>query len=152
MSLAKSLDQIHRHLTNLWTGTSNRPAGLTYSEYEYLCAIERLDGEQLSNMKDNKSSEEDHGHHLQDLVDILGIKKASASTAIAKLEKKGLVNRFPCQYDARAQHIILTNKASAMLRKEEIIYEALSDKIKETLSPEEFKAFASSLDKICNRL
>ncbi|MEH6631532.1 MAG: MarR family winged helix-turn-helix transcriptional regulator [Halopseudomonas aestusnigri] len=183
MSLTRSLERLHRQLTDLWSDTSDRPCELTHSEYGYLRAIERLDGEQLARAagefvpevvqagkldvsargklsvpKDNDAEGNDlhssdpkpgdMGHHLQDLVALLKVRKASASVAIAKLEKRGLICRFACQYDARAQHIVLTDKGKENLRAEEVIYEAATSRIKNILTPEELSVLESCLSKI----
>ncbi len=178
MSLPRSLERLHRQLTDLWSDTSDRPCELTHSEYGYLRAIERLDGEQLAraagefvpevvhagkpggnargklsipklgdpHISDPNSG--DIGHHLQDLVALLKVRKASASVAIAKLEKRGLICRFACQYDARAQHIVLTDKGKESLRAEEVVYEAATARIENLLTPEELSALKSCLSKI----
>lgn len=148
MSLQKSLDQLHRNLSRLWSDITKRPGGLTYSEYEYLRGIERLDGDMLA--RDDLGPEEDHGHHLQDIVAVLGVNKASASIAIGKLEKKGLVERFPCQYDARAQHILLTQQGRDSLRQEEVVYRDLIHRIETRLTDDERAVFEAALKKITN--
>ncbi|WP_259781673.1 MarR family winged helix-turn-helix transcriptional regulator [Aestuariispira ectoiniformans] len=133
MTLIQSLDHLHRLLSHSWSRGGVRPGQLSHSEYEYLRALQRLNGGQLANDGD----EDHHGAHLNNLADILGVRKASASAAVAKLEKRGLVDRFPCQYDARAQHVVLTQKAEDALRYEAIVYEDLARKIEKVLSPEE---------------
>jgi DNA-binding MarR family transcriptional regulator len=149
---------LHRHLNRAWADSSDRPAILSYSEYEYLRAIERLDGAQIARAEASEDDSEDdetggrhddhHGHHLQDLVDILGVQKASASAAIAKLEKRGLVERFPCQFDARAQHVMLTNKARLNLRTEETVYTNIAAKLASKLDPRELNALTTALEKV----
>ena len=183
VSLAQSLEQLHRQLTDLWADTDVRPCELTFSEYGYLRAIERLDGAQLARAAgefvpdvgpvgkpgggargkaseqkpddpqagDTKSSDpklSDIGHHLQDVVTLLKVRKASASVAIAKLEKRGLISRFSCQYDARAQHIILTDKGKESLRAEEVIYKAAAARVEKLLTSEELNMLESNLSKI----
>ncbi|KLN61706.1 hypothetical protein WH96_05135 [Kiloniella spongiae] len=154
MSLTHSLDQFHRYLTCLWTDISERPNALTCSEYGYLRAIERLDGDKLANAGGGEEScghsdgTSGMGHHLQDIVELLKIKKASASVAITKLEKRGLIERFQCQHDARAQHIVLTEKAEEYLREEEAVYEASAKDIAKVLTADELKAFKVCLAKI----
>ncbi|WP_162938117.1 MarR family winged helix-turn-helix transcriptional regulator [Kiloniella sp. EL199] len=147
MSLTNSLDQFHRYLTCLWTDISDRPNALTCSEYGYLRAIERLDGDKLAQGEGCRRSD-GHGHHLQDIVELLKIKKASASVAVTKLEKRGLIERFQCQHDARAQHIVLTEKARKYLREEEAIYKTSAKDIAKVLTVDELKAFEASLAKI----
>lgn len=156
MSLAQSLDEMHRQLARAWSDKSARPGILSYSEYEYLRAIERLDGAQIAASDvpaniDNHSDAaptEHHGHHLQDLADVLGVQKASASVAIAKLEKRGLVERFPCQFDARAQHVMLTNKARLNIRTEQTVYTKLAAQFASALDPIELNTLTTALEKV----
>ncbi len=115
MKFAKVLENIHRAVNRQWVRDGAR-VGLSHSEFEYLRAIHEREAEKVC--CDN------HGHHLQDVVATLGIKKASASAMIVKLEKRGLVERLQCRMDARAQHIILTRKGVEFLRLGEQIYEA----------------------------
>ncbi|RED53998.1 MarR family winged helix-turn-helix transcriptional regulator [Aestuariispira insulae] len=150
MSLEQSLDQLYRYLGRLWNDPAKRPGKLSHSEYEYLRGIERLDGDKIAKTGSH-SDVSDDGHHLQDLVAVLGVNKASASVAVAKLEKKGLVQRFPCQFDARAQHIVLTPLARACLTQEEVVYQEAVDRINATLTPEEQAQLAICLDKITGR-
>ncbi|MEM7444238.1 MAG: MarR family transcriptional regulator [Pseudomonadota bacterium] len=125
---------------------------MSYSEYEYLRAIERLDGAQVAMNDADAKHASQGGHHLQDLVEVLGVQKASASVAIAKLEQRGLVKRFPCQRDARAQHVVLTDKAKDHLRQEETVYTDAATRIKNLLKPNELKALKGTLAKIQDRL
>lgn len=151
MSLEQSLDQLYRYLGGLWNDPAKRPGKLSHSEYEYLRGIERLDGDKVAktgSQRDAAGPHGDEGHHLQDLVAVLGVNKASASVAVAKLEKKGLVQRFPCQFDARAQHIVLTPLARACLTQEEAVYREAVDRIEAALKPEEQAQFKMFLEKI----
>lgn len=73
--------------------------------------------------------EDAHGQHLQDIVTALGVTKASASAMVGKLEGRGLVQRFQCQQDARAQHIILTGTGQALWTTGLSVYENLEARI-----------------------
>ena len=146
MPLEQSLDRLYRYLGRLWSDPSKRPGKLSHSEYEYLRGIERLDGDKIA--RSEVMEAEDHGHHLQDLVAVLGVNKASASVAIGKLEKRGLVQRFPCRFDARAQHIVLTPLARACLSQEEVVYSDLAARIDKVLTAEEKAGFLHCLEKI----
>ncbi len=152
MALARSLDHLYRHFARVWADDTARPGLLSYSEYEYLRAIERLDGAQVTIRDADDGHAGQAGHHLQDLVAVLGVQKASASVAIAKLEQRGLVKRFPCQRDARAQHVVLTDKARDHLRQEETVYRETADRIERLLTPDELKTLEATLAKVQDRL
>lgn len=147
MSLADALDLIHHHLTRRWSAPSTQSGDLSYSEYAYLRALERLDGAQIAGTPEAGAADH-HGHHLQDLAAVLGVNKASASAAVAKLEKRGLIARFRCQYDARAQHIVLTETARGCLRRAQTLYEATAARIEARLTPAEAAALTQALNKI----
>ena len=115
MKFARVLENIHRAVNRQWAVDGAR-LGLSHSEFEYLRAIKEREAEKVCG--------DDHGQHLADVVSAMGIKKASASAMIVKLEKRGLVERLPCRMDARAQHILLTEKGQEYLRVGEKIYEA----------------------------
>ena len=149
MSVAQSFDLLHRHLSRLWTDDTARPGSLSYSEYSYLRALERLDGAQVAraDLSPDQNDGTHHGPHLQDLVEVMGVQKASASAAVAKLQKSGLVERFACQFDARAQHITLTQKAHEHLRTEQAVYDVLTAQFAARLTPNEMNALETLLIK-----
>ncbi|MEX3011288.1 MarR family winged helix-turn-helix transcriptional regulator [Hoeflea sp. TYP-13] len=115
MKFARVLEDIHRAIHRQWIVDGAR-LGISHSEFEYLRAIKDREGEKVCG--------DGHGQHLQDVVAAMGIRKASASAMIVKLEKRGLVERVPCRMDARAQHILLTEKGMEFLQLGEGIYEA----------------------------
>ncbi len=115
MKFSQVLENIHRAVNRQWARDGAR-IGLSHNEFEYLRAIHEREAEKVC--CDN------HGHHLQDVVATLGIRKASASAMIVKLENRGLVERLQCRVDARAQQIILTRKGVEYLRLGEQVYEA----------------------------
>lgn len=141
MSHAQTLESLHRRLARLWVAPSNRPGDLSFSEYEYLRAIERLDGAQVA-----ASTDDHHGQHMQDLAAVLGVKKASVTAAISKLERRGLVKRFPCQIDARAQHVVLTDAACTALAQEAVVYESLGAWVKKHKLEKALDALAAALE------
>ena len=151
MALARLLERTHRYLTNAWTIADAGTGGLTHSEYEYLRALERLDGAQVAKSQVGTQAGDDghDGHHLRDLTVVLGVRKASASVAVAKLEKRGLIQRFPCEFDARAQHFVLTKQAQSGLRaQEEAVYGVAAAKVESLLSRDEQATLCSLLRKI----
>ncbi|WP_377191738.1 MarR family winged helix-turn-helix transcriptional regulator [Ruegeria meonggei] len=130
MKLARLIELAHRQGHRQWAKASGK-LGMTHSEYEYLRAIK--DQEATKTDKDN------HGQHLQNVVDDMGVRKASASAMVLKLEERGLVVRFPCQYDARAQHIMLTEQGQNLLSSSEQIYEAAAKELLEELSEDDVR-------------
>lgn len=149
--LENQLDQLHRYLSGLWSKDTQRPGQLSYSEYEYLRAIERLDGARVDGIEAHEGYRQ--GHHLQSIVAVLGVQKASASAAIARLEKRGLIKRFPCQFDSRAQHVMLTPEGETLLREEaEAVYGAAAKCLFETLTYAETAALQSALEKLTHKI
>ena len=122
--LAKKLQKVHQSCHRAWA-KSARDLGLSFSEFEYLSAVQE--------QADLQRYEDKHGQHLQDIVDALGVTKASASTMIAKLEAQGLVTRFQCMMDARAQHIILTPQGQMTLARGTRLYEQLAQRFEKDL-------------------
>lgn len=102
------LRHIHRLCHRAWADHAAQ-LGLSFSEFEYLSVIH--DEEERMRIEDG------HGQHLQDIVSVLGVAKASASAMISKLEARGLVGRFQCRQDARAQHIVLTEQGQALMQR-----------------------------------
>lgn len=130
--IAGLLQTLHRLSHRAWAREAVR-LGLSYSEFEYLSAVQ----EEARTMF---LGEDVHGQHLHNVVDRLGVSKASASAMISKLAERGLIERIPCQMDARAQHIILTEAGADLLRTGEGVYEAvardLSDEVAAALRGE----------------
>lgn len=120
---AKLLQKIHRTTSQVWAQKA-KETGLTQSAFDYLSAVQE--------QADLQRFEDRHGQHLQDIVDALGVSKASASTMISKLEQQGLVERMQCQQDARALHIVLTARGQVLLAQGNKIYEAVSQEINAT--------------------
>jgi DNA-binding MarR family transcriptional regulator len=125
MKFARVLENIHRAVNRQWALDGPRH-GLSQSEFEYLRTIH--EGEAVKRCGD------DRGQHLRDVVTAMGIRKASASTMIVKLERRGLVERKPCRMDARAQHIVLTQKGVDFLQLGEKVYEAAAGALRAEFS------------------
>lgn len=127
--LAKKLQKVHQACHRAWAKAA-RDLELSFSEFEYLSAVQE--------QADLQRFEDKHGQHLQDIVDALGVTKASASTMISKLEARGWVTRFQCMMDARAQHIVLTPEGQVKLARGARVYEQIAtqinDEIGDTLS------------------
>ena len=66
-----------------------------------------------------------HRQYMQDLAAVLSVKKATVRTAGSKLAQRRLVDHFPRELDAQAQHVFLTAKARAALAQEAVMHDAL---------------------------
>lgn len=128
MDLAEFVELVHRHAHRRWNALGT-DAGVSYSEFEYLSAIKDQEA--------RKTDKNDHGQHLQDVVDEMGVRKASASVMVVKLEERGWVRRVPCQYDARAQHILLTPEGEARLAAGRTVYGSVVQAVRAELSEAE---------------
>ena len=136
MILADFVERIHRQAHRQWAQAGS-PHGLTLSVFEYLRAIraqERM-----------KTDRNDHGQHLQDVVVQMGVSKASASAMVLKLEEAGLVRRVPCQMDARAQHILLTEAGRQKLAVGESIFAKTAEAVLSDFSDTEREELAALL-------
>ncbi|MES0882450.1 MarR family winged helix-turn-helix transcriptional regulator [Roseibium sp. SCP14] len=133
LDLAGFIELVHRHAHRHWSAMA-ADAGVSYSEFEYLSAIK--------DQEYRKTDRHDHGQHLQDVVEAMGVRKASASVMVVKLEERGWVRRVPCQYDARAQHILLTGEGEARLEKGRTIYATVVQAVLSELNETERRALA----------
>ena len=137
MKPSKLIERAHRHAHREWIKQGPK-LGLTHSEFEYLSAIR--DQEAM------KADENDHGQHLHDVVAEMGVKKASASAMVVKLEERGLVHRVPCQYDARAQHILLTPKGQDVLALGDQVYDAAAHALMSEWTDEQVEVLVAALN------
>ncbi|WP_299425599.1 MarR family transcriptional regulator [uncultured Shimia sp.] len=122
--LAKKLQKVHQSCHRAWT-KAGQDLDLSFSEFEYLSAVQE--------QADLQRYEDKHGQHLQDIVEALGVTKASASTMISKLEARNLVSRFQCMMDARAQHIVLTPEGQMKLARGARVYEQIATQFEKDL-------------------
>lgn len=86
--------------------------------------------------------------YQKDIETEFQIKRSTASTLLASMEKNGLITRRSVDHDARLKQVILTDKA----RKMHEIFLVTAKKVEENLvrglSDEELRNFFSTLDKI----
>lgn len=141
MTLAELFAAIHRQTHRQWA-EEGPAAGLTLAEYEYLRAI--------GLQEQKKTDKDDHGQHLQHVVALMQVSKASASTMVLKLEAAGLVKRFPCQMDARAQHIVLTASGREKCLRGEAIFAAAAEVVLSGLSEGERSALEGAFAHVAN--
>lgn len=128
LETAQLLRKAQRLISREWT-LAQKEIGLTQSEHDYLSAV--FEQEALQRFADRNGDH--HGQHLQDIVEALGVSKASASAMMTKLEKRGLVTRRVCFMDARAQHIILTQEGQALLTQGNAVYHRVAGLMKDDL-------------------
>ncbi|GHB33628.1 hypothetical protein GCM10007094_23000 [Pseudovibrio japonicus] len=139
MKLEKLVEVFHRLAHREWAKQSGQ-LGLTHSEYEYLRAIKDQEA--------RKVDKKEHGQHLQDVVDAIGVKKASASSMVVKLEERGLVERVPCRYDARAQHILLTRAGQNLLNQGDNIYSTVVQAFLQDLPAKDALEFKRAISRV----
>ncbi|SDZ95934.1 MarR family winged helix-turn-helix transcriptional regulator [Microbulbifer marinus] len=147
MSLDRSLMNLQRILSQAWNqAAGDRREGLSSNEFEYLLCVYIAE----SGRPEPGSGEHDDSSHLSALAAEMQVQKSSASVMVNKLEKRGLIRRVTCRYDARAQHILLTEQGRELfLRTRESVYSALANSIAERLDPDEYRALERILDKVC---
>lgn len=136
MTLARSLEALHRHFLQVWMKSAGQ-VGLSYSEFEYLRAVDA----QMQDPGDDDS----HGQHLTEIVATMGVQKASASAMVIKLEKRGLVERVPCQFDARAQHILLTADGEKLLASGRMLYADIAKRLCANVGDEDLRTVERAL-------
>ena len=134
MTIPRILEELHRLAHRQWA-KSTAELGVSHSQFEYLRAIEVEQTE--------RTDEFDHGQHLHDVVTTVGVKKASASAMVVKLEQRGLVERVPCQFDARAQHILISKSGADRLREGETVYERAADELRASVGDEAYASLAT---------
>ncbi|WP_305856701.1 MarR family winged helix-turn-helix transcriptional regulator [Balneatrix alpica] len=124
------LIQLHRQLSRAW----GEETELSYSEFEYLSLVEIASAE----LPERPSAEHDDRTHLSALAAEMQVQKSSASLMVNKLEKRGLVQRVQCRYDARAQHILITATGQQLLaRSRSRVYQPLLQALQRQLSTEQ---------------
>ncbi len=146
IQLSESLEHLQRHLARSWergadSGGKRLPS---HSEYEYLRAVDTLDNKWPTSLPDDAGD----GHHISEVAAEMAVRKASASAMVQKLEKRGMLHRVACRYDARAQHVMLTDEGRALLNGGHEVYGRAAARIKEQLDPEEYRALERALAKV----
>ncbi|WP_018692172.1 MarR family winged helix-turn-helix transcriptional regulator [Algicola sagamiensis] len=144
MNVSEQLLLLHRLLNKSWNAEE---LDLSYNEFEYLHCIhvaEQVDPDEYDMQHDDST-------HLSSLANDLQVKKSSVSVMLNKLEKRGLTQRVTCRYDARAQHILTTEKGREYLAKAaQSIYETKEQQLKQKLEPQEFEQLNQLLHKVLN--
>ncbi|WP_038174200.1 MULTISPECIES: MarR family winged helix-turn-helix transcriptional regulator [Vibrio] len=133
MSLERNLIELERFCAKAWRVYAQEDplARLSFNEYDYLRVIEGYP----------------QGMRITDLALEMRVTKPSASTMVARLEKKGLVKRIDCAEDARAKRVMLTEQVIKDLSKEQGVYKAISEQLKRKLDQQEVQQLKALLDK-----
>ena len=108
MNLEDGLIKLQRMIARTWDSQAfdSKENSLSYSEFEYMLCVHTAENSEF----DPESVEHDDSSHLSTLAAEMQVQKSSASLMVNKLENRELIYRTTCQYDARAQHILLTEK------------------------------------------
>lgn len=89
---------------------------------------------------------------LKDIVTRLDIPSSTLTSAINRLEKRGLLQRLISQRDRRSYGLELTPLGWEIKREHEKVDRMLTDKVLEALASEEAHTFVELLNKVCQRL
>jgi DNA-binding MarR family transcriptional regulator len=148
MNLEDSLIKFQRIISRTWDIQTfdNKENNLSYSEFEYLLCVHIAENAEI----DPESDKHDDSTHLSALAAEMQVQKSSASLMVNKLEKRELIYRATCQYDARAQHILLTEKGRKLfLSIQSYVYKDLAKSFNGLLEDKEYDNFEQTLAKIC---
>ena len=86
--------------------------------------------------------------YQKDIETEFQIKRSTASTLLASMEKNGLITRRSVDHDARLKQVILTDKARKMHETFLVTARKVEENLARGLSDEELRNFFSTLDKI----
>ena len=86
--------------------------------------------------------------YQKDIETEFQIKRSTASTLLASMEKNGLITRRSVDHDARLKQVLLTDKARKMHETFLVTAKKVEEKLVRGLSDEELRNFFSTLDKI----
>ena len=86
--------------------------------------------------------------YQKDIETEFQIKRSTASTLLASMEKDGLITRRSVDHDARLKQVILTDKARKMHETFLVTAKKVEENLARGLSDEELRNFFSTLDKI----
>lgn len=115
-------------------------APLTFNELEYVAAVIRA--EQPIDL----GSQHDDRTHASAIAASIGVQRSSASSMLKKLMEKGLIERFTCQYDSRAHHILSTEAGREAYRQSiDLINRALQAELNSALTPADSQALQALL-------
>lgn len=148
MNLEDGLIKLQRIISRTWNAQAfeSKEKSLSYSEFEYLLCVNIAENTDY----DPENPQHDDSTHLSALAAEMQVQKSSASLMVNKLEKRGLIYRVTCHYDARAQHILLTEQGRELLLTiQNSVYSNLANSLKDLLDEQEYQQFEKTLAKIC---
>ncbi|MBB1269894.1 MarR family winged helix-turn-helix transcriptional regulator [Shewanella sp. SR44-3] len=156
MDLHTSLIKLQRLLSQTWGNQvqDKQQEVLSASEFEYLHYVHVAESAHVhENPIDDADIEHDSSSHMSAIAAEMQVQKSSASLMVNKLEKRGLIERVTCQFDARAQHILFTDKGRELyLSTEARVYLHLAGSFKDQLDADEYQQLEHLLGKACNKL
>jgi DNA-binding MarR family transcriptional regulator len=150
-----SLIKLQRILSQTWGKQTQdkQQDALSPSEFEYLACVYIAENAFVSEDDTAHDIAHDSSSHLSAIAAELQVQKSSASLMVNKLERRALIYRVTCQYDARAQHILLTDRGLELfLETQASVFKNLAASLKAILDEEEFQRFEKTLAKICHRI
>ena len=146
MTLDHQLALLQKKIHQAWQqAAQNDKTALSFNEFEYLRCVHEAENSVPEELVD----EHDNSTHLSSLAADMNVKKSSASIMLAKLEKRGWVERVTCRYDARAQHILLTEQGRTLyLEAHAEVYQGLAEVIAQRLGGEDTTRLSELLAKV----
>ncbi|BBM63910.1 MarR family winged helix-turn-helix transcriptional regulator [Vibrio alfacsensis] len=133
MALEKSLIDLERFCAKAWRVYAKEDplSNLSFNEFDYLRVIHV----------------NPQGIRITDLAEELQVTKPSVSNMVDRLERKGLVKRVPCNEDARAKRVILTEEVIEDMSLEQVVYKDISAQMTRKLSEQETMQLKALLNK-----
>ena len=114
------------------------PLGITGAQFNVLILL-------YAQTEDGTMSQSDLGR-------LLTVHRSNVTGLVDRLEKQGLVRRLADENDRRVYRIALTDAGRDAAKQGEDLYLGRIHAIMSVLDPEEWRALASSLEKIRNRM
>lgn len=138
MQLNKSLEELDLYFWRKWrdsNAASKKITSLSFNEWGYLDFI----GE--------------HGSiKLTQLASGLGVSKASASTMVAKLEKRGFILRRLDEKDARVFHLTLSSAGKKIWHEEVSLYQQTANMLSNKMNADDYQILERALTQVCRIL
>lgn len=133
MTLETNLIELERFCAKAWRVYAKEDplSSLSFNEFDYLRVIQDYP----------------EGIRITDLAEEMKVTKPSASNMVARLQKKGLVQRVACHEDGRSKRVTLTAQVIQDLSLEQVVYKSIADTMKQKLSCEEAIQLAYLLEK-----
>jgi len=136
MNLENSLIELERFCAKAWRVYAKEDplSSLSFNEFDYLRVIQDFSD----------------GIRITDLAEEMKVTKPSASNMVARLQKKGLVQRVSCPEDGRSKRVVLTEKVIKDLSLEQEVYRKIAQAMNCNLDAEEARQLVYLLEKSLN--